>query len=71
MQTLSFAAKAERHAGMIIKNYGKCKITPLVIDEYGDAMPQESVICTTVDEVRELYYQHHDIVITTLDDCNY
>lgn len=68
----TFEAKAERKAENILRQYPYCLVTPLeIINEFGDAMPKESVKCTDIDEIRYLYETEDDIHIKTPDGCNY
>jgi hypothetical protein len=69
---LSFEEKAENKALNILKNYDYCLVTPVkFIDEYGTAETKDSIHCTTIEQIRDLFNNEDDVMIETPDGCNY
>ena len=68
-----FETQAEPKARRILRNYPYCLVTPLeCIDyEWGTTKEGESVKCTDLEIIRNMYYDNYDILIETPDRCNY
>ena len=68
-----FETHAEQKAKYILNNYPYCLVTPLeCIDyEWGTTKDGESVKCTDIETIKEMYYDNYDIMIQTPDGCNF
>jgi hypothetical protein len=66
-----FELKAQPKAENILANYDYCLVTPVVEDGPFELNELDSVKCTDLDTIKDMYYEYYDVMIETPDRCNY